>query len=130
MYNYSFQNFFIAWKNNLLFLFLCIFPLITIALSISFTIKWRLFVRKEWLAKRNKATLISLRRQGRETSADIGREFHPLRQALWNQQKKRFLRWLCLLSYLSVEFIWHFNSLQVNIMNLKTQMPDSCWYCL
>ena len=49
------------------------------ALSISFTIKRRLFARKERLAKGNKATLISLWSRGRVTSADIGQEFRPLR---------------------------------------------------
>jgi hypothetical protein len=61
----------------------CIFPLITIALTISFTIKRRLFARKEWLVKRNKATLISLCSRGRATSADIGQEFRPLRHKTW-----------------------------------------------
>jgi hypothetical protein len=50
--------------------------LITIALSIGFTIKHRLFARKERLAKRNKATLISLWSQGTAISADRGREFY------------------------------------------------------
>jgi hypothetical protein len=55
--------------------------LITIALSISFTIKDRIFARKERLAKRSKASLISLWSLGRATSADTGRDFHPLRMA-------------------------------------------------
>ena len=67
---------------KILLILIC-FPLITIALSISFTIKWRLFARKEWLAKRNKGTLISLCSGGRATSVDIGREFRPLRLAWW-----------------------------------------------
>jgi hypothetical protein len=46
---------------------------------ISFTIKHRLFAKKERLAKRNEATLISLWSRVREISADIGRKFHPLR---------------------------------------------------
>jgi hypothetical protein len=58
-------------KTCLFLLFLCIFPLITIVLTISFTIKRRLFARKEWLTKRNEAILISLRSRGRATSADI-----------------------------------------------------------
>ena len=58
--------------------FLCIFKWITTALSISFTIKRTLFARKERLAKRNKATLISLLSRGKATSADIGRELRPL----------------------------------------------------
>ena len=70
-------------KFSLLLEFLCIFTLITIALSISFTIKCRLFARKERLAKRNKATLISLWSLGRATSADIGREFCPLHLVWW-----------------------------------------------
>jgi hypothetical protein len=53
--------------------------LITIALSITFTLKRRLFARKKRLAKGNKATTISLWSQGRAISADIGRELHPLR---------------------------------------------------
>ena len=57
--------------------------MITIALSISFTIKCRLFARKEWLAKRNQATLISLWSQGRAISADIGRQFRPLCLVWW-----------------------------------------------
>jgi len=75
---------FLYCLNKALFLsFLCILTLITIALSIILTIKCRLFARKERLAKRNKATLISLWSQGRETSADIGREFRPLRLVWW-----------------------------------------------
>jgi len=53
-----------------------------IALSITFTIKHRLFARKERLAKGNEATTISLWSQGRAISADIGRELHPLRLVL------------------------------------------------
>jgi hypothetical protein len=73
-------------EQNLFLLFLCIFPLITIVLSVSFTIKRRLFARKEWLTKRNKATLISLCSPGRAISADIGREFRPLRLVWWALQ--------------------------------------------
>jgi hypothetical protein len=40
-------------------------------LSNSFTIKCRLFARKERLAKRNKTTLISLWSLERATSADV-----------------------------------------------------------
>ena len=50
-----------------------------ICLSITLTIKHRLFASKEQLAKRNKATLISLWSRGRVISADIGRELRPLR---------------------------------------------------
>jgi hypothetical protein len=39
----------------------------------------RLFARMERLAKRNKATLISLWSPGRAISANIGRELRPLR---------------------------------------------------
>ena len=49
-------------------------------MSISLTTKCRLFARKKRLAKRNKATLISF---WRAISADIGREFCPLRCACW-----------------------------------------------
>ena len=58
--------------------FLCILTLITIALSIICTLKHRLFARKEWLVKGNKATTISLWSPGRVISADIGRELRPL----------------------------------------------------
>jgi hypothetical protein len=57
------------------------------------------FSLKEWLAKRNKATLISLCSRGRATSADIGREFRPLRLVwwaqLWKGKRKRshFVNW-------------------------------------
>ena len=59
--------------------FLCILTLNTIALSITFTLKRRLFARKERLAKRNKTTIISLWSRGRAISADIGQELCPLR---------------------------------------------------
>ena len=59
------------------------FTVITIALPFSFTIKCRLFARKERLAKRNKATLISL---WRAISADRGQEFHPL-HPFWSALK-------------------------------------------
>jgi hypothetical protein len=59
------------------------FKHITIALTISFTITRRLCARKEWLAKRNKATLISLCSLGRATSADIGREFQVTLVGNW-----------------------------------------------
>jgi hypothetical protein len=49
-------------------------------------IKRRLFARKEWLAKKNKATLISLCSRGRATSADIWRQFRPLRLVWWALQ--------------------------------------------
>jgi hypothetical protein len=48
--------------------------LITIAFSITFTLKRRLFARKERLAKGNKVTTISLWSKGRAISADIGQE--------------------------------------------------------
>ena len=54
---------------------LCIFPLITIVWTISFTIKRWLFARKEWAAKRSRASVISLFSRGRATSDYIGREF-------------------------------------------------------
>jgi hypothetical protein len=76
-------NSFIETCFRLFLSFLCILTLITIALAISFTIKCRLFARKEWLAKRNKATLISIWGQGRAISADIGRTFFPFRLVWW-----------------------------------------------
>jgi hypothetical protein len=48
--------------------------LITIAFSITFTLKRRLFARRERFAKGNKTTTILLWSQGRAISADIGRE--------------------------------------------------------
>ena len=109
------KTFCIAWIKNIFLLFLCIFPLITITLTISFTIKRRLFARKEWLAKRNKATLISLCSRGRATSADIGRELHPLRLVrwalqgaqLWKGKRKRshFFNWPYLIT-VCWRFIW------------------------
>jgi hypothetical protein len=70
----------ITQSNNT---FLCILTLITIALSIRFTIKHRLFARKKRLANRNEATLISLWNQERAISADIRREYHPLHLVWW-----------------------------------------------
>ena len=70
-------------EKNLFPPFLCNLKLITIALPISFTLKHILFAREERLAKRNKATLISLGSRGRAISADIGREFRPLRLVWW-----------------------------------------------
>jgi len=70
-------------SENLFLSFLCIFPLITIALSISFTIKNENYLQGKSDSKRNKATLISLCSRERATSADIGREFRPLRLVWW-----------------------------------------------
>jgi predicted membrane protein len=72
---------FIESKNCVLS-FLCILTLITIALSISFTLKRRLFARRERFAKGNKTTTILLWSQGRAISADIGREIRLVWWAL------------------------------------------------
>ena len=75
--------FFIAWIKPFSLILMYFHIYYNCFVNQLFTIKRRLFARKELVAERNKATLISLWSRGRAISADVGWEFRPLCLVWW-----------------------------------------------